>query len=270
MQSSPVVYDERQPIGTISIRRNERRNALNERVWGGLRAALERAAENPPHVLLLHGEGGHFSVGSDLRPDCEVTQRIAPAVLEGRAELAREIILELKSVIGLLGSFPCPTIAAIEGNCIGGGLEIAAACDIRVGAEDSLLGLPELKIGLIPDLGGTVRLTRLLGRGLATELILTGRLITGVEAHRVGLLNRLAASGSALRDAQALATEMLSSGPRASLFALQIIRQSLDLPLAQALDLETEGGVSAMTSGEAIEGITAFLEKRPPHWRTQE
>ena len=269
MSTGRVLLEWNQEIATLTLSQPERRNALNQAMWSELRSCLHEAADNPPRALLVTGSGGHFSAGADLQPDNPMFAQLLKTIQQKDSSAARRLIRELKATADLLAAFPAPTIAAIEGNCVGGGLELALACDIRVAAHSARLGLPEVRLGFIPDIGGTARLTHLLGPGRAAEMILTARLVKAEEALFIGLCQRLCADGEALTTAQQMAEDIRHGGPEAVRLALQTIRQAPDLGLHAAQEVETEAAVGAMTSGEVLEGATAFLQKRPPRWQTR-
>jgi enoyl-CoA hydratase/carnithine racemase len=203
----------------------------------------------------------------DLSPDNRVFQRMLPAIADGNERPARDLLYELKDCIAAISELPCPTFAAIEGACIGGGLEIALACDIRITARDAHISLTEVRAGMIPDLGGSVRLTRLIGSGRAADLIVTARRVSGEEAFALGFVERLVEPGNALLSAEQAAEMVVGNAPNAVQLALNVVRTSPDLGMDEALALETRAGVLALTSGEPQEGITAFLEKRKPDWK---
>lgn len=251
-------------VTVITLDRPDRRNAMDLGMWLALRDAA-RAAESA-RAVIVHGSGGHFCSGMDLSPDNPVLARIAPAIFDGDEETARELLDELKGCVQALADLPCPTFAAIEGACVGGGLEIALACDVRICASDANLGMTEVRIGMIPDLGGCARLTRLIGPGRAVDLITTARRVDGEEAYRLGITERVAAPGAALQMAHHAAAQVRANGPMAVRLALNTVRLAGDLGLAEALSVETRAGTLALTSGEAREGVAAFLEKRPPRW----
>lgn len=254
-------------IATITIRRSERRNALALPQWEGLRDAA-RGCTNARAVLIT-GEGGHFCAGMDLSPHNPLINRIAPLIQGGDYDGALDLIAFLKDCLQAIVDLPCPTFAAIEGACVGGGYEVALACDVRIAAEDASVGLPEARIGMIPDLGGCVRLTRLVGPGRAADLIATGRRVSGAEAFRLGLVERVVAPGQALAEAQQAARDVLVGGPQATQLALNVVRSVPGMGLQEALSLESRAGAMALISGEPQEGVTAFFEKRAPDWKLE-
>ncbi len=251
-------------LATLTIDRPQRRNALDEPHWAELRdhaRSLETA-----RAVIVTGSAGHFCAGMDLSPQNPLLQKLLPSVLRQDERPLHELLLWLKDCVQAIADLPVLTIAAIEGACAGGGLEIALACDLRVAAADAHLSLPEARLGMIPDVGGTARLTRLVGPAFAADLICTGRQVPAEEAQRMGLVQHLTPPGGALARAQELAKLALKSAPTASRLALNVARLAPDLGLEEALSLETRAGVLALISGEAVEGIEAFNQKRPPRW----
>ena len=263
MQAEHLTLERRGTLAVLTIRREARRNALHGPLWTALGAAAQGLAADPPRALILTGAGGHFSAGMDLKPDNPLIERLLPAITERDQDVLRALIVELKGIVAAFTELPCPVIAAIEGACAGGGLELALAADLRVAAKDAFFSLPESRVGMMPDVGGTVRLARLVGRPRAAELILTNGKIDAATAHGWGLVNRLAEPGAALQIAEAMAKELSSASPAAT-------REVLGLLRAPQLDLaaETEAGVRVLTAGDVVEGVTSFLEKRPPAWST--
>lgn len=253
-------------VAQITLSRHRRHNALDLSMWRQLAERVEEARALAPRALIVVGDGPHFCAGMDLKPDNPVAQRALSAILEADGGAARGIIEELKGYLHGLATFPAPTIAAIEGSCVGGGYEVALCCDVRIAADDARLGLPEVRIGMIPDLGGTSRLARRIGAGRAVLVICGGETFSGAEALSLGLCDRLVPHGSALSEAQALAGQIGLGGPQAVGIALGLLRQGVTAPLDEALRAETEGGVAALISGEPVEGLSAFAEKRSPRW----
>jgi len=172
--------------------------------------------------------------------------------------------IEELSIASVVGAFPLPTIAAINGDAFGQWLELALACDIRISAEDARFSMPQVTYGEIPWDGGTQRLARLVGRGKALEMILTGEVIDALEAYRVGLVNRVVPRKALMKEAIALASEMADKGPIALRFAKEAVCKGMDLTLEQGLRLEADLYFLLHTTQDRTEGIRAFIEKRPP------
>ena len=166
-----------------------------------------------------------------------------------------------------LADLPMPTIAAIEGHCLGGGLELALCCDIRIASETAKLGLPEVRLAVIPGSGGTQRLPRVVGATRAKELILTGRRLTAVEAEAIGLVNRVVPAGRAVAVADEIASEIASAGPVAVREAKQLIDTALERDITDGLEAEFEASERIFATEDMVEGARAFFEKRDPVYR---
>ena len=165
-----------------------------------------------------------------------------------------------------LADLPMPTIAAIEGHCLGGGLELALCCDIRIASETAKLGLPEVRLAVIPGSGGTQRLPRVVGATRAKELILTGRRLTAVEAEAIGLVNRVVPAGRAVAVADEIASEIASAGPVAVREAKQLIDTALERDITDGLEAEFEASERIFATEDMVEGARAFFEKRDPQF----
>ncbi len=266
MADGQVLLERDGGVAVITLDRPKRRNAISAGFWEALKARVIEAADDPPRVLIITGAAGHFSAGLDIKPDNPLLHRVLPVVQSKDANAARGLVRELKHVNDLVAGFPAPTIAAIEGACVGIGMELALACDLRVASREATFALPEVRLGLVPDLGGTVRLTRLVGPGRSALLTLAGRRWTGLEAHAAGAVELLCEPGEAMDHAQALADDIRAGGPTANTGVLQVIRATADLDLADALVLETEAGANALLSGEPMEGLMARQMGKPPRW----
>ncbi len=260
----PIRAERLDDVLLLTIERPERRNALDLDLWHALRDACVGA--DGVRAVVLTGAGGHFCAGMDLNADNPLVAQIAPAVFEGREGPAYATIRELKECVGALADVQVPTFAAIEGACLGSGLEVALACDVRIAARNATIGIPEVAVGMVPDVGGCARLTRLVGPGRAADLIVTGRRIDGDEAYRLGVVERVVEPGEALNVALAAARQAAANAPVAVRMALRVVRVAPDLGLDEALSTETQAGVVALTSGEPAEGLAAFAERRAPRW----
>ena len=253
-------------IAVLTIERPERRNALHGPLWTAIRDMGRTLASDPPRALIVRGRGDHFCAGMDLRPDNPLLARLGPAMATADKVEVRKIIVELKGTMDAIATIPCPVIAAIEGACVGGGVELALSCDLRVASYNAFFSMPEARLGMVPDVGGCVRLTRAIGRAHATDLILTGRKIDAKLAFQWGLVDRLCATGDAFADARALALDIAKGAPTANREALLAIRAADALPAAEAFERETEHGATAVVTGELLEGVAAFAQKREPSW----
>jgi enoyl-CoA hydratase/carnithine racemase len=242
----------------VVLNRPEKRNAFNIELIEALAGALREVAADPSaHVVVLRGEGPMFSSGVDLG---------ALEEFSGRVEMLRPFRSAWIDACRLLEEMPKATVCAIHGGCIGGALETALACDLRVAEAQALLGLPETRIGLIPDVGGSSRLPQVVGLGRAKELIMTGRLIAGDEAERIGLVNRTAAAGELDAAVQALVDELLLCGPVAVGQAKRAMDASARPALSTTLELEVALQEACARTADFAEGARAFREKRSPEF----
>jgi enoyl-CoA hydratase len=242
-------------VRTITVARPEKLNALNAEVVAGLESAIsDAAADTALRCVIVTGAGEKaFIAGADIGELAKLTP------IEGREHARRG-----QAVLDRLERLPVPTIAAINGFAYGGGLELAMACTLRVASENARMGLPETSLGIIPGYGGTQRMARLIGTAKAFELVLTAEKgLTAVEAERIGLVNRVVPAGQALAAAVELAKKIAANGPAACRYALDAIRNGVEMPAADGQLFEaTLFGLCAATA-DMKEGMTAFLEKRP-------
>ncbi len=248
-------------LGTVSSLRfnNPPLNIVTAELIDDLDAALaelEQAAPNSVRAVVVSGSGDRaFSVGSNVK-DFEAHR--GPV---GRAHFERE------SRVGQrLAELPMPTIAAIEGNALGGGLELAMCCDLRVASETAKLGLPEVRLAVTPGTGGTQRLPRIVGIARAKELLLTGRIISASEAHRIGLVNEVVPGGQAKARAQQIGEEIAERGPLAVREVKRLVDRSLDWRIEVGHLAEVEASVRVFETQDMLEGATAFGEKRTPRY----
>lgn len=243
-------------IGLLQINRPEARNALNKAtVDEAYRALDELRANAAVGVVILTGAGDKaFVGGADIKD----------LLGRGRKEGLEGINARLFTAIE---QFEKPTIAAVNGFALGGGCEIAMACDLRVASEAAKFGLPETGLGIIPGAGGTQRLPRLVGLGKAKELVLTGEIITAVEAHRIGLVNQVVPPDQLMAAAREMAKKILSRGPLAVRLAKQALNLSARAPLDVGLQFEVMSQAVLFESADKKEGMTAFLEKRKPQFQ---
>ncbi|PYM99307.1 MAG: hypothetical protein DME07_19720 [Candidatus Rokuibacteriota bacterium] len=257
MKYEAIRYELADGVATITLNRPEVHNAMNEKMREELTACFGDIAQNADvRVVVATGAGEKaFSAGADIR------EFVAPQVpVQFRAHRQR---VDFRAAMDRCGQ---PIIAAIRGFALGGGLELALACDIRIASEDSLLGLTEVNLAIIPGGGGTQRLPRLVGRGKALEMILTGARIDAREALRIGLVERVVPAGEALSAAQTLALTLAERAPVALRYAKEAVVKGLELPLAEGGRLENDLATLLRTTEDRIEGAKAFLEKRKPRF----
>jgi len=220
-------------------------------------ATLESCAPGDVRAVVVTAAGDRaFSAGSDVK--AFESHRGAA----GRPHFTRE-----EAAMTRLANLPMPTIAAIEANALGGGLELALACDIRVASESAKLGLPEVRLAVTPGAGGTQRLSRVIGIGRAKELTLTGRIIDAHEAERIGLVSRVVVAGQAKAAAQEIASEIAQRGPLAVREVKRLIDQSADVDLPAGIAAEIDASERVFNSEDLLEGAHAFFEKRQPSYR---
>lgn len=213
----------------------------------------EITLDEAARVIILTGEGQNsFSMGTDL--------------LGGVSKVNEESQRKMCSIAELIAKLDRPVIAAINGDTIGQGLELILACDIRIAVDTACFGLPHITTGLIPWDGGTQRLSRLVGRGKAMEMILTGEAIDVQEAYRIGLVNRVVRANELMEVAMNIAQEMASRGPIALRYAKEAIYKGMDQTLEQGLRLEADLYFLLQTTSDRIEGVTAFREKKTPRF----
>lgn len=248
------------PLARITVNRPNRLNALNRATLQELQRALEQVeAETAVRAVILTGAGDRaFVAGADIRELAELDARAAREYSRlGQALLRR---LELLSI---------PVIAAINGFALGGGLELAMACTLRIAAEQAKLGLPEVKLGLLPGFGGTQRLPRLIPAGVALEMMLTGEPVTAAEALQHGLVSRVVPAAELSAAAEQLAQRIAANAPLAIGFCLEAVRRGAEMGLDAALGLESNLFALACTTQDMKEGTRAFLEKRSPQFQGQ-
>lgn len=241
-------------IGRITLN-NPPANVLTRSILDQLDRLLgELEADTRLAALVLTGEGRFFCAGADIKELAQVNSTHTGSDLAGRGQ----------ALLNRIERFDKPIIAAINGPCLGGGLELAMACHMRIAAAGVTLGLPEITLGLIPGFGGTQRLPRIVGPSRAAEMILTGETITAEQALDLGLVNRVVPATEIVKEATAVAAKVASKGRHAVQAALRAIRTGLDSPMAEGLAREAELFGALCETADKKEGVQAFLEKRPP------
>ena len=257
MQSASGIAVEESGQGIVQIRldRPERLNALGVDMVDALQRAIADAIARPARVLLIRGTGRAFCAGADLKE----RQGMEPAA---RTKHNRAI----NAAVDALGNAPMPTICVINGLAMGGGCEIALACDFRYAAQDAQLGLPEIRLGIIPGAGGTQRLPRLIGLAKARDMIFTGRHVGADEALEIGLVDRTMAPAEAYPVAFEEARKFAEGPTAAYAAAKRALQASLGGDLAPGLEVEREVFVPLFSTHDQEEGMRAFLEKREPRF----
>jgi enoyl-CoA hydratase/carnithine racemase len=251
-----VLTEDRGAVRHVVLNRPAKRNAFNAELVLALGETLRAAADEPAvRCVVLRGAGPMFSSGMDLG---------TLAALAEAPESLRTFRRACLDAWNLAEEMAKPTVCVIHGACIGGALELALACDLRVIAGDAVVGLPETRVGLIPDVGGSSRLPAVVGLGRAKELVLTGRLIGGEEAERIGLANRVAPADELEAAAGALVDELLGCAPLAVGLAKRVLDASARPALSTTLELEVASQEQCARSADFAEGARAFREKRQP------
>lgn len=250
-----------EPGVIVTIRlNNPPLNLISKEVTAALGDALRRIAGlDEVRAVVLAGSGDRaFSAGSDVKEFTSLRGRVG----EGK-------LIEENAVYNQLADLPVPTVAAIDGNALGGGLELALCCDLRVASRTALLGMPEVRLGVMPGSGGTQRLPRLIGSARAKELILLGEIIDADTALGFGLVNRVVPGGQAEAGARELAETLASRGPVAVREAKAAIDIALDLSLKEGQVMELAASERVFSSEDMLEGAAAFIEKRPAEFRNR-
>jgi len=251
-------------VAIVTLDRPEKRNALNPELWSGLDAALGEIERDMPRAVVVTGTGDAFSAGMDVNPSNPQIAGLVEAARTHEVEPMRGLLQSLRPIVDRLAGLPVPTIAALNGLAYGGGAEIAVRCDLRVIDPEAVVCFSEVRLGLMPDLGGGVALTRLIGPARAADLILTARKVRAEEALALGVVNRVSAPGKVVEEAVEMGAQMAANGPRAVRAALEVIRRTPDLGAAEALALELGNAAALMASGECIYGVTALMSRSAP------
>jgi enoyl-CoA hydratase len=258
MRYENILYEKRDGIAFITVNRPKVLNALNRKTVEELGEALRDARDDASvRVLILTGAGEKsFVAGADI------SELALQTPVNGK-----EFSLFGQGVMHLLETMGKPSIAAINGFALGGGCELALSCTIRIASKTAKLGQPEVKLGLVPGYGGTQRLARLCGKGMAHELCLTGEMITAEEALRIGLVNHIYEPAELLSAAEALAKRIIANAPIAVKFTMEAIERGMEMPLEEGLFLEASLFGLACATEDMREGTKAFLEKRQAQFK---
>lgn len=255
-----ILVEIREAVAVITLNRPKVLNALNAATLNELGEALgELSADTAVRAILLTGAGEKaFAAGADIQELAQVS------ALDGQA-----LALRGQRLFDRIENCGKPVIACINGFALGGGCELALACTFRIASETAKFGQPEVKLGLIPGYGGSQRLPRLVGKGAALRMILTGEMIPALEALRIGLVEEVVAPDQLLTRGEQIARIIAAQAPLAVAKSLEAVYAGYDLPLRQALDLEAGLFGLCCATGDKAEGTKAFLEKRPAEWKGQ-
>ncbi len=253
MTYSNILLDKKDSIAYVTVNRPNVLNALNMATMEELRTAFTDIKNDAAiRVAILTGAGEKaFVAGADINE-----------LARHEAVSAKEYTHRGQSVLDLIENLGKPVIACINGFALGGGCELALACTMRLASENAKLGQPEVKLGVPPGYGGTQRLPRLVGKGLAMQMLLAGEMITAQEAHRIGLVNEVTAAAELIPRAEAIAAKISANAPLAVQYAMEAVNKGMEMTLAEGLFLEAALFAVCCASEDKKEGTTAFLEKR--------
>ncbi len=253
-----IIVEKKNAIAYVTVNRPKVLNALNGATMQELRAAFADVKEDRQiRVAILTGAGEKsFVAGADIGE----LQKNNPIE-------AKEYTHRGQAVLDLIENLGKPVIACINGFALGGGCELAMACTMRLASENAKLGQPEVKLGIIPGYGGTQRLPRLVGKGIAAQLLLTGEMISAQEAHRIGLVNEVLPANQLIPRAEAIAQAIIKNAPLAIQYCLEAVNHGMEMTLPEGLYLEATLFAVCCASEDKKEGTTAFLEKRPANFQ---
>jgi len=255
MAGTVLIERPRDGVGLIRINRPDRLNALNEATLKAIALALrDFAADDAIHAVVLTGDQRAFAAGADVT---EMQDKTAVDMLDSVRP----------AYWNTLRDFPKPIIAAVSGWCLGGGNELAMSCDIIIASETAKFGQPEVGLAIMPGAGGTQRLTRVVGKSVAMEMVLAGRTLSAEEARELGLVSRIVPAEIYLDAALDVAEKIASQPPLAVRLAKETLLKAFEMPLDEALEFERRNYYFLYDSEDKQEGISAFLEKRPPEWK---
>jgi enoyl-CoA hydratase len=257
-------------VATLWLDRPEKRNAMGPAFWSDLPEAMAAIESDPEiRVVVVAARGPHFSVGLDLvamsgLTGSSATGREGPVSMAARARSARGEILRLQASINAVADCPLPVIAAVHGYCIGGGVDLIAACDIRLASADALFSVREAKVAIVADLGSLQRLPHIIGQGHVAELAYTGKDISAERAESIGLVNQVSAdAGAVFADATKLAEEIAANSPLAVQGTKAVLVASQGRPVDDGLEFVATWNAGFLASDDLTEAMTAFIEKRP-------
>ncbi len=258
MSYETVLFEEQNGIATLTFNRPKSLNALNSQLITEVSAILDEIGENEDiRVLVLTGAGEKaFVAGADITEIATLNP-----------VQARHFSKQGHRVMDKLQDLPIPTIAAVNGFALGGGLEIALSCDFIYAAENAKFGLPEINLGIIPGFGGTQRLARIVGKNLAREMIFTGKMIDAAEAERKGIVNQVASADQLMETVKKTAGAMAAKGKVSLAAAKHAVNDGMNVDLSSGCEIEINAFALCLASEDAKEGTTAFLEKRSPNFK---
>lgn len=264
-----VTYESEGFIGTITLRRPDKRNALDFALWLSLSEALRKAAQDSEvRVILLKGAGDSFCSGLDLSPTNEVIRLLSKKSSADQKMRLFDIIKRVQSIYTELEVLRVPTIAVIQGHCLGAGLELVCSCDMRFCSSDALFGLPEPRFGIITDIGGLQRLPKIVGRGKAREMAFRGHSIGADEAKRIGLVNEVFDTQEMLYiQASKIGKEIAANAPLAVQGAKEVLLHSEDVSALRSLEYNAARSAMILPSEDLQESFKSYSEKRDPEFK---
>ncbi|MEA3358943.1 MAG: enoyl-CoA hydratase-related protein [Thermodesulfobacteriota bacterium] len=264
-----ATFEKSGSIGTITLRRQEKKNALNYDLWLSLADAVKEASiDEDVRVVLLKGEGDSFCTGLDLNPDNKVIDELSKGRSAKQKVRLFNLIKMIQSIHTELELLRVPVIAAIQGHCLGAGLELACSCDMRYCSTDAVFSLPEAKFAIITDVGGLQRLPRIVGRGKAREMAFRGHSIGAEEAHRIGLINEVFDTPEVLFEkVNKIAGEIAGNPPLAVQGAKEVLLHNEEVPVARSLEYNAARSAMILPSEDLLEALNAYLEERKPEFK---
>lgn len=251
-----IQVEQRGRIAVVTLDRAERLNAINRTLYTELGAFFDQVSSATADVVVLTGAGRAFAAGADITDYTTMTLHEFSAF----QRLGRSVMERIERL-------PLPVLAAVNGYALGGGFELALACDVIIASEQARFGLPEAKLALLPGGGGTQRLPRAVGPYVARRLLFSGEIVDARRAYELGFVTEVAPPGQALDATLALAEQILANGPLAVRMAKRIVAEGLEAALPTALSLEMDATAHLFLTADKQEGIAAFLEKRPPRFQ---
>lgn len=260
MSYETIIYEKKNMVGLVTLNRPKSLNAISYKMKEEMAAVFdEMEQDNDIRAVIITGGTKAFCAGADIKERSGI-RRTQPEFYFNQRKTHVDFY-------GRIENFPAPVVAAISGVAVGGGCEIALACDLRIASDTARLGLPELKLGALPSGGGTQRLPRLIGAAKAKELMFLGEFVDAAEAHRLGLVNRVVPVDRLMEEATSVATRISEQPPLAIKYAKCCVNVGMQLDLASGLDYESQCASILTTSEDRIEGFKAFTEKRKPVYK---
>ena len=277
-ESAVLSIEQDETVATLWLDRAEARNAMGQDLWRDLPLAMEAVGDDPDvRAVVIAAKGPHFSVGLDLKEMGDLltggggggggadTASGSRPSMAARARAGRESVLRLQHAITAVARCPKPVIAAVHGYCIGGGVDLIAACDIRLASADAVFSVRETKMAIVADLGSLQRLPAIISSGHLAELAFTGKDISAERAKEIGLVNDLATDADGvLKAARALAAEIAANSPIAVQGTKAVLAANEGRTVAEGLDYVATWNAGMLASDDLVEAVTAFMEKRPP------